>query len=377
MKKKIIIAGASFGWGHMQAANNINKALSCLEQGWHIESINIFDYLPLGLKPVLSDGWRFASASKYFDRLYNEFYRYTVSRASTRRIVETLVKSTAQQIAQDFECSEISVFIATHSIAALIGSILKPQLKYKLCVAATDFVLHPMQTFPNVDFFYLPPRHRQFASANFGPECLEEKAQLTGIPIAPEFALRKDKEILRRLFGLSPNLCTTLVSFGGTGLRAERHINLFDSLLNYGLPLQFLVLAGQNRRFATLILNRYKNSKYRERIKVYNYLNDVSDFYAVADLFIGKAGGLTLSEALASGLPIIIIDALPGQEIFNMEVLSSNNVGHCTDNLTDLINLIKQLLLNDLASSVKSKLHGWARPHSSFDVAKHVIGLAM
>jgi processive 1,2-diacylglycerol beta-glucosyltransferase len=373
MKKTIIIASASSGWGHVQAANNIDKALSSLGQGWHIEDVNIFDYLPSAIRLVFNDGWRIAS--KHSDWFYNEFYRYSVSKRSVRQLTEKLVGSAVQRLARNFEHSEVSVFIATHSIAAMVGSLLKPYLEYKLCVAATDFVLHPMQVFPNVDFFYLPPVYHKVVTAQYDLECIDKKIQHTGIPIAPEFALYKDKEVLRKQFGLSANLYTVLFSFGGTGLRADKHINLFENLLKLDLPLQFLVLAGQNYHFAEAMRNKYENSKFKDRVKVYNYLGDVSDFYAAADLFIGKAGGLTLSEALASGLPIIIIDALPGQEAFNVEVLSSNNLGHSIGCLSDLAELISSFLSGRLGSSLRNDLHFLARPHSSLDVAKHIMCL--
>jgi processive 1,2-diacylglycerol beta-glucosyltransferase len=375
MKKTIIIAGASCGWGHMQAAHNINKAVSCLRQDWHVETINIHEYLPRSLRFALNNGWRFASS--HLDGLYEEFYRYSVTNVNTKHLVGRLVRTSSQRVFENFRDHDIGVFIATHSIAASVGSLLKSRFQYKLCVAATDFVLHSMQIFPNVDFFYLPPMYRQVMDMTSTSENIEKKAQHTGIPIAPEFALHKDKETLRRRFGLSTDLSTILVSFGGTGLRAEKHIELFGNLLDLGLPLQFIVLAGQNHRFATAMRERYGNNKYRDRFKIYNYLDDVSDFYGVADLFIGKAGGLTISEALAAGLPIIIVDALPGQETFNVEVISSNKLGCYVSNLKDLVSEIKDFLYQGMTSSLEKNMDKFARPHSSMNVARHIAGLAV
>lgn len=373
MSKTIIVAGASSGWGHMQAANNINQALSRLEPGWRVESINVFDYFPRGLKLILDDGWRLAS--KHIDLIYDGLYCRAVSWRCTKQLANVLVRSAARSIARRFEQSDVSVFIATHSMAALVGSLLKPRLGCKLCVAATDFVLHPMQVFPNVDFFYLPPVYRQVSNGRAGLGGLEQKVRLTGIPIAPEFAVRKNKAVLRERFGLSGDLYTILVSFGGTGLRGERHIHLYEQLLSYGLPVQFLVLTGHNQRFAAAMRDRYTGSKYESRIKIHNFLSDVGDFYAAADLYIGKAGGLSISEALAAGLPIVIIDSLPGQETFNIEMISSRHLGHRITNQVDLISLVNSYLCDGLNSSLKTNLDTYARPDSSMSVAKHIFAL--
>jgi len=48
---------------------------------------------------------------------------------------------------------------------------------------------------------------------------------------------------------------------------------------------------------------------------------------SVSDLVITKPGGLTTTESLASGLPIIVINPIPGQEQENAEFLEKNKVG--------------------------------------------------
>ena len=47
----------------------------------------------------------------------------------------------------------------------------------------------------------------------------------------------------------------------------------------------------------------------------------MDQYMAASDLLIGKAGGLTTSEALARSLPMVLIDPIPGQEERNADHL--------------------------------------------------------
>ena len=64
----------------------------------------------------------------------------------------------------------------------------------------------------------------------------------------------------------------------------------------------------------------------------------------MSDLIVTKPGGLTVSEAIATGLPMAIFKAIPGQEEQNADYLVKNGMAvrlfkdkTCTDKITDLI----------------------------------------
>ncbi len=51
------------------------------------------------------------------------------------------------------------------------------------------------------------------------------------------------------------------------------------------------------------------------------FTTEMDQYMAAADLLIGKAGGLTTSEALARALPMALIEPIPGQEERNADHL--------------------------------------------------------
>lgn len=368
MKPVIIIAGASSGWGHHQAAKNIATAVRCSEIGSAPQVIDVFSYLPYGTSFLFREGWRFASC--HLGQFYDELYRRFISHDTASQLTSRVIHLAAERMRKDFSDRQVTVYIATHSIAAAIGSKLKEKLHFKLAVVATDFVLHSMQVFPNVDWYFLPPGCG-FSFDQKTRTAVEPKIRFTGIPIACEFSMQKDKRFLRRKFGLSPNDLTILVSFGGSGLKAERHFALLDSLVALS-SIQLLVLAGYNFKFAQVLRSRYRASITSGKIQVFDFLHDVSDFYSVADLFIGKAGGLSVSEALASNLPIGIIDTLPGQEGFNVKMLTDNGLGQDIRLAGAAQKWIRQFVDKGISPRCGKTFARFSRPKSSIEIAHYI-----
>ena len=70
-----------------------------------------------------------------------------------------------------------------------------------------------------------------------------------------------------------------------------------------------------------------KEYKKENSVKVLPFTNQVPELMAISDLVVTKPGGLTTSESLASNLPMIIINPIPGQEEENAEFLEENGIG--------------------------------------------------
>lgn len=60
------------------------------------------------------------------------------------------------------------------------------------------------------------------------------------------------------------------------------------------------------------------------QFRALGFTTEMDEWMTVADLLIGKPGGLTLTESLAKSLPMIIWDPIPGQEVYNSVFLLEN-----------------------------------------------------
>ena len=120
-------------------------------------------------------------------------------------------------------------------------------------------------------------------------------------------------------------------------------------------------------RFEDLVAetNSFKN------VKVLEYTNKIPELMSISDLVISKPGGLTTTESLASGLPTIVINPIPGQEEENAEFLESHGVGiwiHKKDDIFEQLNSI--LSSRETIKNMKIKSRLLAKKNSTADICK-------
>ena len=91
--------------------------------------------------------------------------------------------------------------------------------------------------------------------------------------------------------------------------------------------MQVVAIAGKNVKMQAKFETLVKETDSEDTVKVLSYTNKVPELMSISDIVISKPGGLTTTESLASGLPIIVINPIPGQEEENAEFLEQKGVG--------------------------------------------------
>ena len=90
--------------------------------------------------------------------------------------------------------------------------------------------------------------------------------------------------------------------------------------------IQVVAISGRNekmkRSFEYLVTEAHRE----DSIKILDYTTKIPELMSISDMVITKPGGLTTTESLASGLPIIVINPIPGQEEENAEFLENMKV---------------------------------------------------
>ena len=148
----------------------------------------------------------------------------------------------------------------------------------------------------------------------------EDDIVVSGIPIDPMFRSVKNKIDLRTQYELDPETPVILVSAGTFGVTGAGDI--VKSLSYLTTPAQLVVICGKNdelRRDVSKIVKM--NVRSFPRCKIIAFTTVMHEWMALADLFVGKPGGLTTAEALASKLPMVIYNPIPGQEEHNSDYL--------------------------------------------------------
>lgn len=370
MAKSIIIAGGSSGFGHIQAAENIKNSIVKIGYSSEIEMINIFDFLSFYMRFLLENIWEFSS--KYMKSIYRLSHSTIINNNCFSELLKKHFVKVANRVEHFLNEKEISAFIATHPVAAAVGAVLKRKYNFLLCVAPTDFIVHNFYFYPEVDFYYVPPECKVLRSIPYA-ENLHTKFITTGIPISPDFWIEKERTGILKELGFSQDLFTILISFGATGLNGDKHINMFKTLINESHPMQFIIISGKNQLFHNKLQSIRSKYSDAHKTKIFQFVNNIADIMAAADVFIGKAGGLSLSEALAEELPIGILESLPGQEDYNVDYIIRNNAGIYIENLSELTGWISDLASQNILMEWKKRARMLGRPLSSQKIATHIL----
>ena len=144
----------------------------------------------------------------------------------------------------------------------------------------------------------------------------ESKVFVTGIPISSRFLKSYNKKEILKEFNLEENKKNILFFAGGEfGLGKNRTLQIFEDLIKNFENIQVIAIAGKNEKMKLHFESIVKEANKEKNVRVLEFTNKVPELMAISDLVISKPGGLTTSESLASNLPMIIINPIPGQEI--------------------------------------------------------------
>ena len=145
-------------------------------------------------------------------------------------------------------------------------------------------------------------------------------------------------------------------------------------LNNSKVKLQVIVVAGGNKKLYNYL--KRKAPQLRGRCAVFAYTENINELMEISDLVISKPGGITVSEALAKGLPVLIVNPIPGQEEMNARHLVKHKVAVKLDNLHDLEIFVKEFLSNPSAlRNMQNRARALSRPNSAADIAETILGM--
>jgi processive 1,2-diacylglycerol beta-glucosyltransferase len=174
---------------------------------------------------------------------------------------------------------------------------------------------------------------------------------------------------MREKHGLDPERTTILVSAGGFGAGPVER--LVRALLELRHSAQVAVICGRSEELKGRLngLAETHPSTHPVALTVLGYTTEIDEYMAAADLLVGKPGGLTTSEALGKGLPMIIVNPIPGQEERNADHLLEAGAAIRCNNLPVLAWKIDRLLdAPERLVAMRAQVRRLARPQAAADV---------
>ncbi|MEO7576941.1 MAG: glycosyltransferase, partial [Massilia sp.] len=186
----------------------------------------------------------------------------------------------------------------------------------------------------------------------------------------PVFSAPLSRAVCARELRLDPGTITLLVMGGSPALGSV--VQVAAHLLGMDVKLQIIALAGKSA--PTLAALKDLAERHPGRLAPQGYTDKIERLMACADIVVTKPGGLTTSESLAMGLPMVVISPIPGQEEFNANFLLEQGVALQAFDLVTLEYRIRHLLDHPAhLDQMRAKARSLGRPNA----AGKVLGIAL
>ena len=370
---KILVFYASYGGGHLNAAKSIENCIieNFKDKNINIELIDCMKYVNKTIEKVTTTAYK-EMAKKMpwaWGRIYSDSQKGPLAHISSRSN-----KIMAIKLLKLLREKQPDLIISTHPFGSQMCSYLKRKGKIsaKIATIMTDFAPHD-QWLVGKDFTdYYFVAHDKMKNYLISKEIPENKIYVTGIPISNRFLIKYDRKEILKQYNLSEDKQTILFFGGGEfGLGKTRTAQIFDSFVKLNKNIQIIAIAGRNKKMKSAFEEIVDTHNKRDSVRILEFTNQVPELMSISDLVVTKPGGLTTSESLASNLPMVIINPIPGQEEENAEFLESKGIGIWLKKSDDASKIIEDLLSNpNKLKDMKEKTSILAQPNSTYNICK-------
>jgi processive 1,2-diacylglycerol beta-glucosyltransferase len=372
--RRILILHVRAGVGHERAARSVAAALTALDPS---------------CEPIVRDALEFSSpflrtfyASAYnrlvdrVPRVWGFFYRRAEeipADSFRQKLRSTILAAGCKDFATATRRFRADAVLCTQFLPAEVFALMRGRgtISVPVYCAITDYSIHPVWVYPDIDAYFVATDAAKEELIETGVVAAD-RIEVTGVPIDPRFAESVGMDAARRELGLDPDPKRPTLLLMGGGFGWGPMDGMVDVVLQLPESVQALVIAGKNEPLRQRLAKRVEG--HERRIQVHGFTDRVHLFLEAADLLVGKAGGLTSSEAMARGVPIVALRPIPGQEERNVDYLQEAGAAVRAHDLFDLKVKLTHFLANpaDLAR-MKQNAHAIGRPKSAFQVARSIL----
>lgn len=335
----VLIFSASFGAGHVRAAEAIIEALCDKEPNVKITHLDFGAFLSKTFNFMIKN--TYIEVIKHTPKLWGKFYRCT-SKIPPDSIFQRFLNGLGkEEFVKFIQALQPDLVICTYPTVAgvLAQKRLKGILNVPLVTIVTDYAVHSQWIHPGVDHYIVGCEmvKKGLEARGINPKSI----RVTGIPVSPKFELKLNRQRILKKLCLNPELPTVMVMGGAYGVLGGAKW-ICEVLSKTAIPVQSIVVCGHDEKLYKAldpIVEECKNPIVR-----FGFVRNVEELMSAADMIITKAGGLTVSEALTKRLPLVIFKPIPGQEEENAKYLEGIGAGRTAKSEVDLEKIIYDLL---------------------------------
>lgn len=364
---RVLILSATTGGGHMSAANALKACITKNDPKNQVFLEDTLQWISPTLNKAVTEGYVYLATKT--PKMYGNMYKTTdKDDTALTKVVNVATNQISRRLLPLIEKTNPDIIITTHSFSTEMVSMLKEDnvIDIPLVSIITDFAPHKTYLQYGVDSYIVSSNEMVSDMVERGIDRV--KIYPYGIPIGEQFFEEYDKKKLLEEEGFDPNLKTVLIMAGSFGVTDI--LKIYHNIVAVKKDFQIIVITGKNeklyetfdRYLSKIILKnaliedgnnnarRLKTVKHPRKpkpskpTKLLYFTDQVAKYMHISDIIVTKPGGLTVSESIASHLPMAIYKPIPGQEEQNADFLVSKNMAvrlikgkECTQTVENLL----------------------------------------
>ncbi len=342
--KNILIFYASYGGGHFNAAKSIYDFISSHYDTLSIDFIDCMKYVNKTVEKVTTVAYQEAAKKLpwVWGKIYNDSQKGPLAHLSTRSN-----KIMAIKLLKLLREKKPDLIISTHPFSSQMCSYLKRKGKItsKIATIMTDFAPHDQWLVGSdfTDYFFVANLKMKDYLIKKGIS--DKMVYVTGIPLSDRFLKHYEKKEILNSYLLEDGKKNILFFGGGEfGLGKSKTFEIFDTLIKVSKDEQIIAIAGKNEKMRHKFNEIVKDNNANKRVRVLSYTSQVAELMSISHVVITKPGGMTTTESLACGLPMVIINPIPGQEEENAAFLESHGAAIWIKKEDNISQILQKLL---------------------------------
>jgi processive 1,2-diacylglycerol beta-glucosyltransferase len=229
----------------------------------------------------------------------------------------------------------------------------------------TDYAPHSYWIYDRVDRYVVPSEETAKKLVDNGID--PARIVSFGIPIDPRFREGCDRDAIFKKLSLNKDIPSVLIMGGTQGLGPIYElVKMMDRSF---LEMQIIVATGTNQKLFRALTRRFRFR--RKNIVILPYAINIDELMEASTVIITKPGGITTAEALCKGLPMLIVNPLPGQEAMNTRYLLKEGVAVKAEAPEDILAMLEELLYNpNKLRRMGERARALSKPNSATDIAR-------
>lgn len=368
---RILLLHASVGTGHKRAAGALRAAFDTLEPD-QVRVVDVLDYTSALFRLAYAQSW--IELTNHAPLVWGFFYQQTNEDPeladitnNIRKQIESIGTTDLKEVLTSFAPDAI---ICTHFLPMelLVRLRRKDRLSQPIYCVITDYAAHTFWTYDDIDGYFVGDEQTRAQLVARGVDA--SKVMVSGIPTDPAIAAPRDALTVRHTRKLSTS-GFVITLFGG-GVDDDRVSRIVSGLVQSGIEGTLVVVSGRNPTLVSSLASLQQSSTMK--LRILGFVTYVDDLVAASDLVITKAGGLIVSEILCRGVPMVLIDPIPGQEEWNADFVVSNGAGVQLRMVDSVPHTVEHLLRRPhVLEEMQANARAIAKPEAAHDIAVTVL----